>query len=328
MIPSIHLSFVIPDAAIVTQKAFVTRFTGVVRRFVAYYAAMKTTDGKAIIDASLAMANSHYENFPVASVLLPMRFREPIGLIYSFARQADDFADEGDLQPSQRLALLDGFRQELDRIDADQIPETPFFRELAHMISTWQLPVQLFRDLLDAFSQDVVKKRYENFDEVMDYCRRSANPVGRLLLHLYGQATPENLKHSDAICSALQIINFQQDVTIDYRKDRIYFPLDEMREYGISETQIAKGDTGGNWQAFMSFQIIRARQMIRSGAPLGLVLPGRIGLELRTMIAGGERILNKLEAAAGDMFRHRPILKTWDWACMLSRALVRKGYRA
>lgn len=289
---------------------------------------METTDGKAIIDASLALANSHYENFPVASVLLPRRFREPIGLIYSFARQADDFADEGDLSPDKRLQLLDGFRQELDRIESGQAPISPFFGELANMIRKWQLPVQLFRDLLDAFSQDVVKKRYENFEEVLDYCRRSANPVGRLLLHLYDEASPQNLQRSDAICSALQIINFQQDVAIDYRKDRIYFPLDEMRQYGITETQIATGDTDGQWQAFMAFQIKRAREMMRSGAALGLVLPGRLGLELRTMIAGGERILQKLQNVDGDMFRRRPVLRSWDWAGMLTRALTRKGYHA
>ena len=294
----------------------------------AYYAAMETTDGKAIINASLALANSHYENFPVASVLLPKRFREPIGLIYSFARQADDFADEGDLNPATRLELLDGFQQELDRIDTGQLPATPFFRELANLIRSWRLPVQLFRDLLDAFSQDVVKARYENFDEVLDYCRRSANPIGRLLLHLYGYATPENLKASDAICSALQIINFQQDVAIDYRKNRIYFPLDEMRQFGISETQIAEGDITGNWQAFMQFEITRTKKMLQSGAPLGLRLPGRIGLELRTMIAGGARILQKLEASNGDMFRHRPVLNSWDWAGMLTRALARKDYHA
>lgn len=287
---------------------------------------MGTTDSRAVIEASLALANSHYENFPVASVLLPMRFRQPIGLIYTFARQADDFADEGDLPAQERLRRLDEFRLELDRIEAHAAPASPFFTELAKMIVSWQLPVQLFRDLLDAFSQDVVKTRYENFGEVLDYCRRSANPIGRLLLHLYGQATPENLRHADAICSALQIINFQQDVAIDYRKNRIYFPLDEMREYGISEQQIASGDTGGNWQVFMSFQIARAQRMIHSGAPLGLALPGRLGLELRTMIAGGERILQKLQAANGDMFRHRPVLKTRDWAGMLTRALVRKGY--
>ncbi|HYD33088.1 MAG TPA: squalene/phytoene synthase family protein, partial [Methylophilaceae bacterium] len=168
--------------------------------------------------------------------------------------------------------------------------------------------------------------RYENFDEVLQYCRRSANPVGRLLLHLYGQATPRNLQYSDAICSALQIINFQQDVAIDYEKNRIYFPLDEMTKFGIAESQIANADTSGNWHNFMRFQITRARQMMRSGAGLGLVLPGRLGLELRTMIAGGECILQKLEASGGDMFRHRPVLKRRDWIYMLSRALAKKGY--
>lgn len=296
--------------------------------FVAYYAAMKATHSNEILDASLTLANTHYENFPVASVLLPRHYREPIGLIYAFARQADDFADEGDLSAEQRLGLLDGFRQELGRIENGILPETAFFIELSEMIKTHRLPVQLFRDLLDAFSQDVVKTRYENFAEVMDYCRRSANPVGRLLLHLYKQATPDNLASSDAICSALQIINFQQDVAIDYRKNRIYFPLNEMREYGISEAQIATGDISGNWQPFMRFQIERVWQMMHSGAPLGLRLPGRIGLELRTVIAGGERILQKLRVSQGDMFRHRPVLRWHDWSCMLSRAVIRKGYNA
>lgn len=206
---------------------------------------MNTSNSQAISKASLALANTHYENFPVASFLLPMRLRKPIALIYSFARQADDFADEGDLAPEERLALLNGFRQELDRISQGSKPETPFFNTLAAMIRDRQLPLQPFYDLLDAFSQDVVKSRYENFGELMEYCRRSANPIGRLLLHLYGQATPRNLGMSDAICSSLQIINFLQDVAIDYRKNRIYFPLDEMRKYKIDERQIANGDASG-----------------------------------------------------------------------------------
>ena len=135
------------------------------------------------------MTTKHYENFPVASILLPRRLRRPVGLIYTFARQADDFADEGDLEPAQRLALLDGFRAELDRIKDGKTPETPLFQDLAPMIAQYRLPLEAFYDLLDAFSQDVVKSRYANFGEVMDYCRRSANPVGRLLLHLYGAAS-------------------------------------------------------------------------------------------------------------------------------------------
>ncbi|MFH1495001.1 MAG: squalene/phytoene synthase family protein, partial [Pseudomonadota bacterium] len=130
------------------------------------------------------MTTQHYENFPVASILLPRRLRRPVGIIYDFARQADDFADEGDLDNATRLALLDGFRAELQRIATGSAPETELFRQLAGVIAQYQLPVQLFHDLLDAFSQDVSKKRYAHFGEVMDYCRRSANPVGRLLLHL------------------------------------------------------------------------------------------------------------------------------------------------
>lgn len=277
-----------------------------------------------ITGASLALANTHYENFPVASVLLPMRLRKPIGLIYSFARQADDFADEGDLNPEQRLALLNGFRQELDLIRANAAPETPFFVTLQVMIQTHQLPLMPFYDLLDAFSQDVVKSRYENFAEVMNYCRRSANPIGRLMLHLYGGVTPQNVVHSDAICSSLQIINFLQDVAIDYKKNRIYFPLDEMKKYNIDERQIADSDASGAWHSFMTFEIDRARNMLQSGAPLGLVLPGRFGLEMRTIIAGGERILNKLQESHGDMFNYRPVLKPWDWATMLYKAALKK----
>ena len=282
---------------------------------------MNMPDNHAITSASLNLANTHYENFPVASVLLPMRLRQPIGLIYSFARQADDFADEGDWASEQRLELLGGFKHELDRISTGITPITPFFVTLEAMIRQQQLPLQPFYDLLDAFSQDVVKTRYENFGEVMDYCRRSANPIGRLLLHLYGKATPHNIGLSDAICSALQIINFLQDVAIDYRKNRIYFPLDEMHKYRILEPQIASGDAGGSWWLFVEFEIERARRLLQSGAPLGLILPGRISLEMRLIIAGGERILQKLHQSRGDMFYHRPDLKPWDWAYMGWRAI-------
>lgn len=273
---------------------------------------------------SLALANTHYENFPVASFLLPMRLRKPIGLIYAFARNADDFADEGDLLPERRLALLAGYRQQLDKIGAGEIPDDALFVSLAEIIKQYKLPIQLFHDLLDAFSQDVVKSRYENFGEVMDYCRRSANPIGRLLLHLYGEVDERNLAYSDAICSSLQLINFWQDVAIDYKKDRIYLPQDELRKFGVTEAQIASGNPGGNWWTLMQFQIDRSRRLLQAGAPLGLVLKGRIGLEMRSIIAGGETILRKLHRHHGDMFNHRPVLRPWDWAYMTYRALRAK----
>ena len=266
------------------------------------------------------MGIDHYENFPVASVLLPGRLRRPVTLIYRFARSADDFADEGDAPPEVRLRNLDAYQRELDLIENDEPSPSPFFVELGQMIRHHRLPISLFRDLLSAFAQDVVTTRYADFAAVLDYCRRSANPVGRLLLHLYQATSEMNFAQSDNICTSLQLINFLQDVDIDYRKGRIYFPLDEMQQLGISEAQIAARDASGAWSDFMQMQIDRAADMLNAGAPLGRTLPGRIGLELRTIVSGGSRILEKLRVVHGDVFRYRPVLRPLDWAMMICRA--------
>ncbi len=266
------------------------------------------------------MAVDHYENFPVASILLPRRLRRAVAIIYHFARQADDFADEGNISNEQRLAKLDTFRSELRRIANHETPQTPLFHDVADIVAQHQLPLQLFHDLLDAFSQDVIKKRYANFDEVLDYCRRSANPVGRLLLHLYEESTPQNLIYSDAICTSLQLINFWQDVKKDDAIGRIYLPQDEMARFGVTEKQIAEERVDAPWRELMQFQVQRARDMMNSGAPLGSILTGRIGLEMRLIIAGGNRILAKLEKNNFDMFRHRPVLRPFDWVIMLGKS--------
>ena len=266
------------------------------------------------------MSVDHYENFPVASILMPRRLRKPIAAIYHFARAADDIADEGELSNAERLNQLDKFRAELARIERNEVPLTPLFQNLAAEVHQHALPMQPLYDLLDAFSQDVVKKRYANFDAVLDYCRRSANPVGNLLLHLYDEATPVNIAYSDAICTSLQIINFWQDVAKDYAIGRIYLPLNELAQFGVSEEQIAQGICNDAWRALMKFQVDRARAMTLAGKPLGSILPGRIGLEMRMIIAGGLRILSKLENAQYDMFRHRPVLKPYDWVIMLAKS--------
>jgi squalene synthase HpnC len=261
----------------------------------------------------------HYENFPVASVLLPARLRKPVELIYRFARTADDFADEGDLPDGERLNLLASFSDELRRIESGTRPHAALFRELAPMIAERHLTLGLFHDLLSAFAQDVTKKRYADLADVLDYCRRSANPVGRLLLELYGAATPQNIAWSDSICSALQVINFLQDIAIDYANGRIYMPQDELTRYRISEAQIAAQEANDAWRAFMAFEVARTRRMLLDGAPLGRVLGGRIGLEMRMIIAGGERILAKIENAEYDVFRRRPVLGSGDWVMMFAR---------
>jgi squalene synthase HpnC len=269
------------------------------------------------------MGVGHYENFPVASIILPARMREPVTWIYRFAREADDIADEGDAPADQRLAALAERREELDRIARGAAPRLELYRVVGEVIRAHRLPIELFRDLLDAFTQDVTKTRYADFDDVMDYCRRSANPVGRLLLHLQGETTPRNLGWSDRICSSLQLINFLQDIAIDFRKGRVYMPQDDMVRHGIDEHRIGRGDASGPWRTFIQFQIDRARAMLLDGAPLGRALGGRFGLELRMIISGGERILDKLARVSGDVFRARPVLTATDWPLLLARALVR-----
>jgi len=262
------------------------------------------------------MAVGHYENFPVASLLLPAPLREPIEIIYRFARSADDFADEGDDPPELRLRKLNDYRRQLET------PEDPLLRDVAKIIREHELPVELFADLLDAFSQDVTKKRYANFADVLDYCRRSANPVGRLLLHLFKRTSDSNCRASDAICSALQLVNFWQDVDVDYLNDgRIYLPQDEMARHGVTERHISQKICDDAWRNLMKFQVERARALMLSGKNLGRALPGRIGLEIRATIQGGLRILEKIERARYDVFRRRPKLRAFDWPLLLIRAV-------
>ncbi len=269
------------------------------------------------------MAVDHYENFPVASLLLPARLRPAVTAIYAFARSADDIADEGEARPEERLAALHAYEAQLDLI-AQQSPCThPIFTRLQQTIAEHALPLQPFRDLLSAFRQDVVTTRYRRYSDLLDYCRRSANPVGTLMLHLYGAANEENIRDSDAICSALQLINFWQDVAIDWQKARIYLPLEDLERFGVSENDIAQACSGPRWQQLLQFELERARALMRSGAPLARRLPGRIGLELRLVVQGGLRILERIEAVQGDVFGQRPKLGKPDWLLVAWRGLTR-----
>lgn len=267
------------------------------------------------------MSVDHYENFPVASVLLPKRLRHPIEAIYRFARGADDIADEGEAGDTERLQALAVYGAELERIERGQRPADPAFSELAKIIGEWQLPLQLFRDLLAAFAQDVIKKRYADEAELLDYCRRSANPVGRLLVHLVERASDENLHRSDCICTALQLINFWQDIAIDWEKNRVYLPQTDLARFGIDEAQIAEQRWSAAWASLLDYQTDRTRRLLLEGAPLVHQLPGRMGWEIRLTVQGGLRILEKIRRVRGDVFRHRPLLGKSDWLVMSGRSL-------
>lgn len=267
------------------------------------------------------MPVDHYENFPVASILLPRRLRRPVETIYRFARQADDIADEGNAVDSERMRELDRLRGEIDRIGHGHSPVDPAFVELGTTISEWKLPIQLFRDLLDAFAQDITKKRYADHPELLDYCRRSANPIGRLIVYLIGCPSEENLRWSDSICTALQLTNFWQDIAIDWQKDRVYIPQTDLLRFGISEAHIASNTVNANWRALLETLVEDTRTLMISGTPLVHRLPGRMGWEIRLTIQGGLRILERIKHSGGDIFRHRPILGPVDWLRMSSRAL-------
>lgn len=267
------------------------------------------------------MPVEHYENFPVASVLMPRRLRPAVEAIYAFARSADDLADEGDATPEQRLAALSAYEAALTRIEQGGDGTAPVFDRLAAVIRQHDLPLRPFHDLLSAFKQDVQVSRYATYDALLDYCVRSANPVGLLMLSLYGQASEENVRDSDAICTALQLINFLQDVAIDSHKERIYLPLEDLSRFAISPAALDRPDARARWRSLMKFEVERARALMLSGAPLALRLNGRIGFELRMVVQGGLRILAAIEAVDYDVFRRRPQLHKRDWLVIFWRAV-------
>jgi squalene synthase HpnC len=253
--------------------------------------------------------------------LVPRDLAPAVLAIYRFARSADDLADEGDAPAAERIAALDRYGQALEAIAAGHPPATPPFPELAAAIARHALPLALFHDLLSAFRQDVTTTRYETVAALHDYCRRSANPIGRLLLQLYGKATAENCARSDAICTALQLINFWQDIAIDWRKGRVYLPQEDLRRFGVGEAHIAEGRCDGAWRALIGDETARTRALLESGRPLTAALPWRLALELSGVLAGGHRVLDRIDAVGGDVFRHRPQLARGDWLIVASHAL-------
>ncbi len=271
-----------------------------------------------------AIARGHYENFPVASLVLPHRLRDPVAAIYAFARAADDLADEGDHPPEARLAALDQRAEQLEAAGHGQPdPDDPVAVALADAIDRHSLPLQPFRDLLSAFRQDVEKRRYADFGEVMDYCRRSANPVGRLLLALYDIDDERTIAHSDALCSGLQLVNFLQDIAQDYdENDRIYLPAEDMARFGVDEAHIRDRVSDAAMRALLQFEIDRARKLLRGGAGLGKRLPGRMKYEARLILYGGVAILGRLHAQPADDLFSRPRLRPRDRAWMLWRTLL------
>jgi hydroxysqualene synthase len=273
------------------------------------------------------IARQHYENFPVASRLLPAAMRPHIAAIYAFARRADDFADEPGLADADRLRLLDDWGRRLrGQIPAPNGGQTPagedlIFCALANTIREHSLPISLFEDLLSAFRQDVVTTRYATWDDVLDYCRRSANPVGRLVLRLAGYDNPRLDLQSDAVCTALQLTNFWQDLAVDWSRGRLYVPLADRDRAGAADADLDAGKLTPEWRAALGAVAARTRGLFDRGRPVCDAVRGRLRWELRLTWLGAFRVLDKLDAIGFDVFHHRPSLTTSDAPALVWQAI-------
>lgn len=275
------------------------------------------------------VARAHYENFPVGSVLVPKALRKHFYSIYAFARTADDFADEGydqDYAEAERLACLDQWGEMLRASVAGRATH-PIFVALADTRKQFDLPLALFADLLSAFTQDVTKRRYQTFAELLDYCRRSANPIGRLILLLFGHRDELLHQQSDAICTGLQLANHWQDVSIDLKKDRIYLPAEDLARFDLSPKELQQSVMDERFKQLLQAEVERARELFTRGKPLCLAMRGRLGLELRAVWLGGTTILNRIQASDYDVFTRRPVIRTTDKLRLMCAAASKLVFR-
>lgn len=272
------------------------------------------------------MSVDHYENFPVASVLCPPTLRPAVVAVYHFARTADDLADEGDATTAERAAALRDYRADLAAVVAGQ-PASPRWAHVYGPLARemYRLQPSLLHDLIAAFEQDLTPPRYRDREHLLDYCRRSANPVGRLLLGLYGVSDAVSLRRSDAICSALQLINFWQDFSRDGPNGRLYAPQSDLDRHGVSAEDVLACRDSPATRNLIADLCAWARQLMLEGAPLALSLRGRAGWELRLVVQGGLLILNKIAARHHDSLLHRPSLGVWDGPRLLWRALTMRA---
>jgi squalene synthase HpnC len=266
----------------------------------------------------------HYENFPVASMLCPKRLRPAVAAIYRFARTADDLADEGDKPAAERLMDLRAYRNDLASLESGCEPSARWshvFLPLQQAFRTYALPMPALEDLLSAFEQDVVKHGYHDRAELLDYCRRSANPVGRLMLHLYGIRRGQALQQSDAICTALQLINFWQDLSVDTSRGRLYIPELDCARHAVEPDALRQRRAAPQTASLLADLVHWTRELMLRGAPLARSVPGSTGWELRLVVQGGLRVLEKVERLGTKVLEHRPALGPSDAPLLLWRGL-------
>ncbi|AFN76059.1 Squalene/phytoene synthase [Melioribacter roseus P3M-2] len=279
---------------------------------------------------ALEFARKHYENFPVASLFLPAKLRKHVAIIYKFARTADDIADEGDSNVKERLENISLYRFKLSNaLDGNYYDN--FWAALDYTIKNFNLTEENFFNLLNAFESDITVNRFETFDNVLEYCRNSANPVGRIILELFDIRVDEIFDYSDSICTGLQLTNFYQDISIDFMKNRLYIPLDEMKEYRLDDNKllILNGEEKARFRKLMKLQVARNRKYYEQGEKIISALKNHpnatrgLICQLKLTILGGNKILDYIENNDYDTFEYRPTLKVYDLIMLFFKALLK-----
>ncbi|MCX6170937.1 MAG: squalene synthase HpnC [Ignavibacteriales bacterium] len=270
---------------------------------------------------ALLFTKSHYENFPVISYFLPKHLKEHVAVVYQFARQADDIADEGEFNSELRIENLELYEESLKKCITGKF-ENDFWFALNNTISVFKLTPKYFFDLLSAFRQDVVKTRYKTFEEILNYCERSANPVGRIILEFFNIYDEESCRYSDSVCTALQLTNFYQDVSVDIQKGRIYVPIDEMQKFGVTEDKFELRKNNTNFEQLLKYEVDRTKKLFREGRKLLPRLPKELKRQIQMTINGGEKILEIIEEYNYDVLHSRPSLTKLDYIKLFFRTFL------
>ena len=268
------------------------------------------------------LTKKHYENFPVATFLFPKKHRDAATILYLFARSADDIADEGNITKKQRLISLNNYQKNINKIKNNDTDIPSLFKDIDKIINNYSIPVKLFEKFLKAFKQDVVKNKYKNFNELIDYCNNAACPAGQMILGLFQSNSKENITYSNYICQALALIGITQDIHEDYLKGRIYIPFEEMKKFNLKESDIKINNFTSDWELFINFWLSRIELILERGIPLETKTRGRLRLQVRIMIAAASLLLKRMKKEKFNSFSSASKLTRIDWAILLCRCIL------
>ena len=268
------------------------------------------------------VTKKHYENFPVATLLFPKARRDAATILYSFARNADDIADEGELNRNKRKGLLRKIEININAIKHQKKIKAPFFRDLERVINQYSLDIELFERFMSAFKQDVEKRSYTNFNDLLNYCNKAASPAGEMILSLFDSHNKKNVNYSNSLCQALALIGMTQDIYEDALKGRIYIPSTEMKKFTLKESDIKTKSFNHNWKMFKISWLKRIELLLSKGRPLGENVTGRLKLQIKILIAGAELLVSRLKKEDCDWFVNPPKISNFDWIVLLVKTII------